>query len=82
MLHNVMPPGFRGMSDAGAAIGLYKTPPLCGIEDTAPYMHDGRASSLNDSILAHFGDAALSSAAQALLANADKTALIKFLRDL
>ena len=33
------------------------TPPLWGINDSAPYLHDGRAATLNDAILQHAGDA-------------------------
>ena len=33
------------------------TPPLWGVRDTAPYLHDGRAPTLNDAILQHAGDA-------------------------
>lgn len=35
----------------------WKTPPLWGVADTAPYMHDGSATSLEDAILAHRGQA-------------------------
>src|SRR4029078_2651726 len=31
------------------------TPPLWGIADSAPYLHDGRAPTLGDAILAHAG---------------------------
>ena len=58
LLHNVMPADFRGMAEPGADVGFYRTPPLFGIPDTAPYMHDGRAATLDAAILAHDGEAA------------------------
>ncbi len=35
----------------------WKTPPLWGVADSAPYMHDGSATTLRDAILAHGGAA-------------------------
>ncbi len=35
----------------------WKTPPLWGVADSAPYLHDGRASTLDEAILAHGGEA-------------------------
>jgi len=39
------------------AANQFITPPLWGIADSAPYLHDGRAPTLADAILAHAGDA-------------------------
>src|SRR5512143_3085323 len=39
------------------AANQFITPPLWGIADSAPYLHDGRAPTLGDAILAHAGDA-------------------------
>ena len=36
---------------------LFRTPPLWGLADTAPYLHDGRALTVTDAIEAHGGDA-------------------------
>jgi CxxC motif-containing protein (DUF1111 family) len=33
----------------------WRTPPLWGVADSAPYMHDGRASTLEEAILLHGG---------------------------
>ena len=35
----------------------WRTPPLWGVADTAPYLHDGRAETLEESILLHGGEA-------------------------
>jgi CxxC motif-containing protein (DUF1111 family) len=41
----------------------WRTPPLWGLRDSAPYLHDGRATSIVDAVLAHGGEG--STAAQA-----------------
>jgi hypothetical protein len=35
----------------------WKTPPLWGVADSAPYLHDGSAPTLHDAILRHLGQA-------------------------
>lgn len=82
LLHNVMPAGFRGMAEPGAPMGFYRTPPLWGIGDTAPYMHDGRAEDLHGAIMAHDGEAAAVRLRYEGLTLFDREALILFLEDL
>ena len=82
LLHDVMPAGYRGMSEPGAGMGLFRTPPLWGIRDTAPYMHDGRASSLETCILAHESEADGVVAKFNGLTQAEQDALILFLEHL
>jgi hypothetical protein len=82
LLHNVMPAGFRGMAEPGAGVGFFKTPPLWGIKDTAPYMHDGRAEDLRGAILAHFGEAEAVRINFENLQTSAQDALILFLEDL
>jgi mono/diheme cytochrome c family protein len=36
--------------------GVFLTRPLWGLAETAPYLHDGRAATLEDAILAHGGE--------------------------
>lgn len=38
----------------------WKTPPLWGFRDSGPYMHDGRAATLEEAVALHGGEAALS----------------------
>ncbi len=47
---------------AGVEPQMYLTRPLWGLADTAPYMHDGRASTIDGAIRAHGGEAAMSKA--------------------
>jgi CxxC motif-containing protein (DUF1111 family) len=82
LLHDVMPAGFRGMSEPGAEVGLYRTPPLWGCRHTAPYLHDGRAADLAAAILAHDGEAAGVVASYLALTQDDRAALLAFLADL
>jgi len=82
LLHNVMPAGFRGMEEPGAGVGFFQTPPLWGIKDTAPYMHDGRAEDLDGAIRAHFGEADAVRTNYEGLTAAQREALILFLEDL
>jgi CxxC motif-containing protein (DUF1111 family) len=82
LLHDIMGPGFRGMAEEGAPSGMFRTPPLWGIEDTAPYLHDGRAETLLHAILLHQGEAALSSQGFLALPATSQADLIAFLEDL
>ncbi len=42
---------------AGALRQEWRTPPLWGVRDSAPYMHDGRADTLEQAIAFHGGEA-------------------------
>jgi CxxC motif-containing protein (DUF1111 family) len=60
----------------------WRTPPLWGVADSAPYMHDGRAGTLDDAIRLHGGEAEATSRRYAKLAATDRRALVGFLRSL
>ena len=54
LLHAVVKP----LPEAGGGEPrVFRTPPLWGVVSTAPYLHDGRAATLEDAILAHDGEA-------------------------
>ena len=40
----------------GASAREWRTPPLWGLRDSSPYMHDGRADTIGDAILMHRGE--------------------------
>ena len=82
LLHNVMPADYRGMEEPDAPAGFFRTPPLWGIRHTAPYMHDGRAETLFEAILAHDGEAAGVRDAFVALTRLGRLELIRFLEDL
>jgi CxxC motif-containing protein (DUF1111 family) len=63
----------------GAGRLEWRTPPLWGVGDSAPYLHDGRAQTLNSAILLHGGEAFLSAAKYRELPAVEKLHLLKFL---
>jgi CxxC motif-containing protein (DUF1111 family) len=58
----------------------WRTPPLWGIADSAPYMHDGRAETLADAIKLHDGEAMAVKQKYLELASEERANLIFFLR--
>ena len=68
LLHDMGPDLAAGIGSYGEAVTPpnsttvpvateWKTPPLWGVADSAPYLHDGRAETLEDAIAAHQGEA-------------------------
>jgi len=83
LLHNIHPVDFRGTSEGGGAgVGYYKTPPLWGVRVSAPYLHDGRAATLEQAIEMHTGEAELIRQGYDALSESDQEALRTFLSDL
>jgi CxxC motif-containing protein (DUF1111 family) len=60
----------------------WKTPPLWGVADSAPYFHDGGCATLEQAVLKHHGDAENVRAAYQRLAPDDRAAIIAFLKTL
>jgi len=60
----------------------WKTPPLWGVADSAPYFHDGAAPTLEAAILRHKGDATSITRAFELLPDVDRVAIVGFLKTL
>jgi len=60
----------------------WKTPPLWGVADSAPYMHDGSAPTLRDAIQRHGGDASAVTEIFRRLPSSDQEALLAFLKTL
>ena len=60
----------------------FTTGRLWGVADSAPYLHDGRASTLTEAILLHGGEAQASRDAFAALDGASRSHLLAFLRTL
>jgi CxxC motif-containing protein (DUF1111 family) len=72
-----------GRPGAGSAsIQEWRTPPLWGLRDSGPYLHDGRAASLDQAIALHAGQGASSARRYAELSPARKRHLATFLRSL
>ncbi|MEW4562634.1 di-heme oxidoredictase family protein [Bremerella sp. JC770] len=60
----------------------YRTPPLWGVADSAPYLHDGRATTLRAAIEWHRGEAMASRVNFAQLSEREQVAILKFLESL
>ena len=76
------PPETDDFVSAPAQQGEWRTPPLWGVADAAPYMHDGRADTLTDAIRLHTGQGAPSSQRFADLSAGDREHLLSFLKSL
>ncbi len=61
---------------------LFQTARLWGVADSAPYMHDGRATTITDAILAHGGEAQVSRDQFAGMSGIDQENLVLFLKSL
>jgi CxxC motif-containing protein (DUF1111 family) len=70
------------MTDGGGTSKDWRTAPLIGLRFSKLYMHDGRASTVTDAILAHGGEAAASVAAFNALSPADRDALVAYVEAL
>ncbi len=65
---HVVGPNLRGTrSHRGVSPAAFMTPPLWGLSRSGPYMHDGRAPTLEEAIMAHSGEATESQRAYAKL---------------
>ncbi|MBT4864388.1 MAG: hypothetical protein HON53_04600 [Planctomycetaceae bacterium] len=60
----------------------WRTPPLWGVRDSAPYMHDGRAYSLETAIRMHEGEASRSGKRFRALTSKQREQLLTFLNSL
>lgn len=77
--HDMGPGEAEGIDEVGTGAATFLTENLWGVGSTAPYMHDGRATTLTEAILEHGGEAAGSRAAFTSLSTANQQALIAFL---
>jgi len=62
--------------------GEWRTPPLWGVADSAPYLHDGRAPTLEKAIELHGGQGTQAARNFASLSKAEQDQLLTFLRTL
>jgi cytochrome c peroxidase len=70
------------INDEGIPATVFLTENLWGVGSTAPYLHDGRATTLTEAILAHGGEGAASRTAFVNLSPTDQAAIIAFLNNL
>ncbi|WP_025061114.1 di-heme oxidoredictase family protein [Sulfitobacter guttiformis] len=55
---------------------------LAGVGSTGPWLHDGRATTLDEAIPAHAGEAAASRHAYAAMSEADAARIVTYLESL
>lgn len=71
-----------GIAQASAATNQMRTAPLWGLRQSLPYLHDGRAFTVDAAIRAHAGDAALSQSRYVNLSTNQQSQLVEFLNSL
>jgi CxxC motif-containing protein (DUF1111 family) len=79
LLHDMGPALADGFEQGSAAGNEFRTMPLWRVEDRSHFLHDGRATTLADAILAHGGQSAGAAAAFQALSPSDRSALLDFL---
>lgn len=80
--HDMGPELAENVDEAGTGASVFLTTELWGVGSTAPYLHDGRATTLTEAILYHGGEAAESRAAFKALPVLEQKNLIAFLSNL
>jgi CxxC motif-containing protein (DUF1111 family) len=75
------PPGSES-PDENPSPSEWRTPPLWGVADSAPYLHDGRAVTLKDAITMHGGQGTRSAEKFKALPGREQEQLIAFLKTL
>ena len=79
--HDVGPEFYQVQYD-GTVVKQFRTPPLWGVGNSAPYGHDGASLDLESVILRHGGDARQSRQQFTGLSDDEQQALVAFLRSL
>jgi len=79
LLHDMGPALADRMQQASAQGDEWRTMPLWRVSERGRFLHDGRASNLNDAIAAHGGQALHARDLFLALAAPDKQALLAFL---
>src|SRR5262245_14185051 len=75
--------GIEGPASPGApAPQEWRTPPLWGYRDSAPYLHDGRAEDLEEAVALHGGQAHASTCRFFALSSEDRLRVEAFLKSL
>jgi CxxC motif-containing protein (DUF1111 family) len=75
-------PNFGGGNQNSAAPEEWRTPPLWGVRDSAPYLHDGRAATIEQAIALHDGEAKRSMRRFFQLSADERTQLLAFIGSL
>lgn len=82
LLHEILPPDAVGIEEFSANMWEFRTPPLWGVSQTAPYLHSGKADTLLEAVVAHDGEAVAVREAFLALPQGEQDALLAFLETL
>jgi len=82
LLHEILPADSPGIEEVSANIHEFRTPPLWGLSQTAPYLHSGRADTIFEAIAAHDGEAEAVREDFLTLSDDDQDAILVFLESL
>jgi RNA polymerase sigma factor (sigma-70 family) len=75
--------GFDGpVSPGGPSPGEWRTPPLWGFRDSGPYLHDGRAQTLDEAVALHGGQGSAAARKYFSLSEEDRARVETFLKSL
>ena len=72
----------ENVDETGTGAGVWLTKELWGVGTSAPYLHDGRATTVTEAILAHGGEGAPARGGFVGLEKADQQAVVAFLENL
>lgn len=82
LLHDILPAGTPGIEDGAASQTEFRTAPLWGLSQTAPYFHSGEADTIDEAILLHDGESIGIREDYLSLSEEDRAALLAFLESL
>lgn len=82
LLHDILPASAKGIASGDAGQREFRTAPLWGLSQTAPYFHDGASDTIDQAIRRHDGEAAAIRQAYEALPTEQRNALLAFLRTL
>jgi hypothetical protein len=80
--HDIGPGLAENIDEVGTGASVFLTETLWGVGSTAPYLHDGRATTLTEAILEHGGEAQASRNSFTALGTGKQLDLIAFLENL
>ncbi|ANM31388.1 hypothetical protein ABI59_20135 [Acidobacteria bacterium Mor1] len=80
--HDMGPALAESRDEAGIPRGQFITPPLWGLSRSGPWLHDGRAPTIEDAILLHGGEAQASRDRFAALSEKERASLRVYLTSL
>lgn len=80
--HDMGPKLAESVDEIGTGARVFLTENLWGVGSTAPYLHDGRATTLAEAILEHGGEAEESRAAFRALSPEGRSSVVTFLENL